>query len=225
MPTQNFFNLPLPKQSNILAAARKEFSRVTFNEASINKIISDAEISRGSFYLYFKDKKDLVYYLVSEYVAKMVKNAADSLSRSDGDIFEIFIEMYDTTLEYKKTADCDTEVLKNLFYGMHSNSHSPAEDIDMQEMLGFVRQESGFLKIIASIDAKKLNVQSDSDLNDLFALLLSVTRQSISKALGQMYNSQESRVRFLNMINMIKYGVLKPHEEGIGIREENGYEL
>ena len=51
MPTVTFTNLPAEKRKTILDAARAEFSRVSIEEASINRIIKDAKISRGSFYM------------------------------------------------------------------------------------------------------------------------------------------------------------------------------
>ena len=40
-------------------AIMHELMRVPFSEISINKIIHEANISRGSFYQYFNDKYDL----------------------------------------------------------------------------------------------------------------------------------------------------------------------
>ena len=52
-------NLPAEKQEKLLEAATREFSHRPFNEASINQIIKEAGIPRGSFYMYFQDKEDL----------------------------------------------------------------------------------------------------------------------------------------------------------------------
>ena len=60
MPTQRFFKLKEEKRRLILEAAAHEFSRVPYSAASINQIIKEADISRGSFYTYFEDKQDLV---------------------------------------------------------------------------------------------------------------------------------------------------------------------
>ena len=65
MPSSTFLNLPAEKQEKLLEAATREFTRRPFNEASINQIIKDAGIPRGSFYMYFTDKEDLFRYLVA----------------------------------------------------------------------------------------------------------------------------------------------------------------
>ena len=48
------------KKRRIKKAALKEFARVPLEEISINRIIRDAEIPRGSFYQYFEDKQDAI---------------------------------------------------------------------------------------------------------------------------------------------------------------------
>ncbi|HZK24709.1 MAG TPA: TetR/AcrR family transcriptional regulator [Oscillospiraceae bacterium] len=66
MPKTTFFNLNKEKQSKIFQAAVQEFSLCSFKEASINQIIKQAGISRGSFYQYFRDKKDIYLYMLTE---------------------------------------------------------------------------------------------------------------------------------------------------------------
>ena len=51
MPSSTFLNLPAEKQEKLLKAATREFSHRPFNEASINQIIKEAGIPRGSFYM------------------------------------------------------------------------------------------------------------------------------------------------------------------------------
>jgi AcrR family transcriptional regulator len=64
MPTTTFFNLDKQKKETIIDAAIDEFSNNTFLEASVNRIIEKASISKGSLYQYFEDKKDLYLYLI-----------------------------------------------------------------------------------------------------------------------------------------------------------------
>lgn len=64
--TDRFEKLSEDKKRRILEAAREEFARVPYEEASINQIIKNAGISRGSFYTYFEDKSDLLQYVFSE---------------------------------------------------------------------------------------------------------------------------------------------------------------
>jgi AcrR family transcriptional regulator len=59
MPRPRFHKLPAEQQEAILGAALEEFANHGFNEASLNRIIDAAEISKGSMYYYFDGKEDL----------------------------------------------------------------------------------------------------------------------------------------------------------------------
>ena len=53
MPSQTFQNLSEEKKQRIFGAIYSELLRVPFPEMSINQIIKNAGIPRGSFYQYF----------------------------------------------------------------------------------------------------------------------------------------------------------------------------
>ena len=53
MPTKRFEKLNPERRRKILAVARTEFSRKGFDGASLNSIIQEAEISKGSLYYYY----------------------------------------------------------------------------------------------------------------------------------------------------------------------------
>ena len=57
MPSATFLNLPPEKRERFLRAARTEFARVPYADASINRMIRAAGIPRGSFYMYFANKE------------------------------------------------------------------------------------------------------------------------------------------------------------------------
>ncbi|MBK7453960.1 MAG: TetR/AcrR family transcriptional regulator [Anaerolineales bacterium] len=59
MPKQTFLNLPEEKRNFIINAAADEFAEYGFEAASINRIVANSKISKGSFYQYFEDKADV----------------------------------------------------------------------------------------------------------------------------------------------------------------------
>jgi len=46
-------------KDKLLNAALDEFGKYSYKQASLNRIIKKAGISKGSFYFHFKDKKSL----------------------------------------------------------------------------------------------------------------------------------------------------------------------
>ena len=109
MPTQTFMNLSDEKKNKILLAAKKEFTRVPLSEASINNIITDAEIPRGSFYQYFISKQDLIEK-VDERTTEILR---DKL-QEEGNIFDAFISFYDNIIKASKS-ESDREFYKTFF--------------------------------------------------------------------------------------------------------------
>jgi AcrR family transcriptional regulator len=59
MARNRFENLEPEKQEAILQAAGEEFAEKGFRAASINRIIKNSGMSKGSVYYYFEDKADL----------------------------------------------------------------------------------------------------------------------------------------------------------------------
>ncbi|MBR0306571.1 MAG: TetR/AcrR family transcriptional regulator, partial [Lachnospiraceae bacterium] len=100
MPSERFFRLPKAKADTIRNAAIQEFKRVTPEEASINKIIQSAEISRGSFYTYFEDKHDLLRWLLGDFVASYQQFYITELNAWEGDLWAVFDAVLDHTIQW-----------------------------------------------------------------------------------------------------------------------------
>ncbi|MCD8370054.1 MAG: TetR/AcrR family transcriptional regulator, partial [Clostridiales bacterium] len=99
MPTERFYRLRERKRNTIRKAAMKEFARVPFEKVSINQIIQNAGISRGSFYTYFEGKQDLADYLVWEVGQKLGNQCQKILEKNGGDYFDLMDGMFDFNVE------------------------------------------------------------------------------------------------------------------------------
>lgn len=114
MPSERFLNLPEEKKKRIIGAALKEFARVSYDEISINRIIQDAGIPRGSFYQYFEDKADLQIYMLTGFRDCLKKETELYLKEEKGDLFDFF---RDALAEIVKAGMSETyiNVCKNVF--------------------------------------------------------------------------------------------------------------
>ena len=70
---RTFENLSNSKREKILAAAKREFLNCSFEKSSINRILQDADIPKGSFYQYFDRKEDLFYACIISVTEKLLK--------------------------------------------------------------------------------------------------------------------------------------------------------
>lgn len=73
-----------------------------FDEASINRIVHQAEISRGSFYMYFTDKADLFRYLLQCYLDDLTQLMVQLLDREQGDLFAAFESLFQALVERRE---------------------------------------------------------------------------------------------------------------------------
>jgi len=64
MPSKVFERLSQTKKDNIINAALKEFSLLTYEKATITKICKNAKIPRVTFYTYFDSLDDIYFYLM-----------------------------------------------------------------------------------------------------------------------------------------------------------------
>lgn len=104
MPKETFYNLDGAKQRRIFQAAVQEFSRRSFNEASINQIIKQAGISRGSFYQYFQDKEDIYLYMLTE-IGKEKTAAIEQVRQqrpAGDDFFAALLQMTEAALDWAR---------------------------------------------------------------------------------------------------------------------------
>jgi TetR/AcrR family transcriptional regulator len=77
LPRTTFSNLPPEKQEKIVAAAVSEFARHGYKKASMNTIVRDAGISKGSLYQYFHNKEVLFVYIFERFTRLVKKTVAE----------------------------------------------------------------------------------------------------------------------------------------------------
>lgn len=82
-----FEKIDSEKRDRIINSALKEFSFNSYEKASTNKIVADANISKGLLFHYFKNKKQL-YDSLLNYTIKMVVHAInEQIDWENGDFF------------------------------------------------------------------------------------------------------------------------------------------
>ncbi|MCR5654257.1 MAG: TetR/AcrR family transcriptional regulator [Lachnospiraceae bacterium] len=146
MATERFERLPQEKKDRILRAAIKEFSRVSFDKASINKIIKDAGIPRGSFYQYFQDKQDLQRYLVESFIRDRQQDIYLFMKENRGSLFDFFLSLYDRVEEMMDCEDFKL-ICKNAIFTirneqgrwMPSETYCEEQKQKMNDFLTFFR--------------------------------------------------------------------------------------
>lgn len=102
MCKETFLRLPEEKRARVLNAAWDEFTTVSFEKASVNRIIRAAGIPRGSFYQYFEDKSDLFHDLMTQIHDQLTESYRKVLSRAEGNLFRSTLMSYDLIIAEQK---------------------------------------------------------------------------------------------------------------------------
>ncbi len=93
---------PLAERQDLMEAAFTHFSHVSFNEASLNAILQEANINKGSFYYKFYDKMDLYLCLMEQIAAGKVNFLTKRMGavQQPDDIFSRLRQIAAGALEY-----------------------------------------------------------------------------------------------------------------------------
>jgi AcrR family transcriptional regulator len=101
MPRPRFNKLSPEKRERIMEAAAKEFSAYGFEQASLNRILEQAGVSKGAAYYYFDDKADVFVTVIQYYSQEIRFNIDVDIDQLTAEIFwPTFSQIYQWQLVY-----------------------------------------------------------------------------------------------------------------------------
>ncbi len=84
---QKFFDAPSEKQDRIISAAVKEFALYGYDNASTNRIVAEAGISKGILFHYFGNKQNLFEFIAQYCMLVLIEDYHTKLSTDNSDFF------------------------------------------------------------------------------------------------------------------------------------------
>lgn len=201
MPTLTFNNLPEEKKNIIIEASIKEFKRTLLTDASINKIIKDANISRGSFYTYFKDINDLYEYSLNNYKEKIFKIINKSIKEKNGNLFETTKESYEKIL---KLCTKDKELFKNIFLNFNYN-------ISIRNRINEEKLDNKYrvVELISKIDKKNLNIKTEEELFYIIDIIVGLIMRGLIDLFMDKEKEEVIKEKLDRQIDLLKRGIYK----------------
>lgn len=94
MPTEHFMRLKVDRKNSIIRALTRQFATREYADISVKELADEADISRGSFYLYFDDKEDAYLTSVKNYTDRLEQDLLNIYMKSK-DIPEIIMQIFD----------------------------------------------------------------------------------------------------------------------------------
>ncbi|MGI5963953.1 MAG: TetR/AcrR family transcriptional regulator [Lawsonibacter sp.] len=201
MPTSTFFRLPEEKRQRLLDAAWEEFSSCSFADASINQIIHNAHIPRGSFYQYFQDKEELFWYLMGsmrEYFSQSLQGILQDVS---GDLFAMPVRAFDRFVGRKGKLD---PILSRCIQVMRKN-----QGMDFHH---FLANEPGLMpeSLAELVDSSQLRKREPGFLDQVFFLMIAPLAYAIMETLRDPNQWEHQRELLEQRIEIVKWGSLEP---------------
>lgn len=130
----------------------------------------------------------------------MEKKLNRIIKESDGEIFNIYISIYDD-MTSKCFDNMNRDIYKRIFENLKTNDESVFEGMEEKKKQDF----KNFKKLI---DKSKLKIESDLDFDLIIQILNAITMSSVVRSIK--YTSPEkAREEFLKKIEFIKKGIEK----------------
>lgn len=199
MPKSTFFNLNEEKRIKIEEALKTEFSRASFEEASVSNIVTNAQIPRGSFYQYFEDKEDAIKYIIQKFILAEEELVSGILIDTNGDIFELAIKIYEYMVE---------ELLKNNSFKLVRNI---LQELKKENFSIFDKKNEFDNKrqINNLINKEILNLDNEEDLYYIMKIITIMTRTEAIEVISNKKTKYQGMEDLKKELEILKRGMKK----------------
>ncbi len=202
MPTETFFRLPQEKRDKLILAIKRELARVPFADMSINRIVREAGIPRGSYYQYFRNKDDLFAFLLAEYRRLMRDCTEQALRENHGDLFAAVLAGFDVSAAFARE---ETNVME-LYHLVCDRNPS--------DLFGFKAENlaskgSLWAECRPLVDTPRLNMINEEDYFDMMDLLFSVLAFTLAELFAKPAAAAPIRARLVRKLELMKSGLLR----------------
>lgn len=138
MASKTFLNLKPEKQESILNECFREFALKGYDHASLNEIIKNCGIAKGSFYRYFKSKREVYQYLLQNATEKRLSKLHLLIEDENVGFFELIKQNFLEKVQF----DLDHPVIAGFLYKvMHERDNNEISDI-VKELYRAVREQT-----------------------------------------------------------------------------------
>ncbi len=166
MPKPTFYNLPADKQQRIVEAAVEEFGSRPYRQATLDRIVEAAGVSKGSMYQYFSGKVDLYGWLMTEYLAEKKLSAIGRATPPAGaSLWDTLEAMFLGGVRFA----AEHPSLARMGARFHRD-HEAEEELAAIAEQGRVRADQYFQELLGAAVARG-ELRADVDLSVLLGLL------------------------------------------------------
>jgi AcrR family transcriptional regulator len=192
------------RRQQILSVARELFAKRGYHQTTIDDIVAQAGVARGTFYLYFEDKRavfsDLVDRFAGQLSVAIVRIVTDDASRS------VVIQVRENIRAIIATCLAERAMTKILF--TDAAGVDPAFDRKLQMFYDTVMQVlTESLK-----DGQALNIVADGEPRVLAYLTIGALKELLYQAVTLGLAEESAEVLTQQMFTFLSRGYLRLNE-------------
>jgi AcrR family transcriptional regulator len=215
MPKQTFLNLPEEKRQAIANAAIDEFAEFGFEASSINRIVANSKISKGSFYQYFEDKMDVFRHLMDMLANEKIeffKGRHPPSTRLD--TFGYFHWMVKTGMEFSSTrprlvqAISRVLLIEGMYYG---KDFAEYHQMTTDSLAAMIKQAMKNGELDPSVDVDLAVMVMDTWMN---AITTYVMKEGMKqKDIIKWSRSAKTQEKIEKLLYVMEYGLRKTESQ------------
>jgi len=198
MPNPTFFHLSEAKRQRLMDAVWQEFTTNSYMDASINRIIQTAEISRGSFYQYFAGKPDVFAYVLQTILDTAKNMFTAQLTVHSNDLFAAILGMYELIL-WKKTHARWNQTMDRIQSLLQLNA-----ELDMTQFTEQLDRKAMEDNIAALLNQSGYHLDSSLERQALIHMLVSVGLSNLGDTLRHPQNEAHNHQLLETQLTMIR---------------------
>ena len=192
MPKSTFYNLNKEKREKIEKALKNEFTKHTFEKASISNIIEEAKIPRGSFYQYFEDKEDALKYIIEDFVNDEKEKIKELLIQNKGDIFLTTLDLYSYFVD-KNYHEKEVKLFQNIINKLRNENVNIYKNIKLKKFTDLKDNE----KRNCYINTSLLAIENEEDIQYMLRILTCILRDEIMDVMQKKEKKKKRKRRII----------------------------
>jgi len=178
------------KKELLLSAAFDLFVEKGPSSTAIDEIVRRAGVAKGTFYLYFRDRNEILNHLIAQKSALILREAdAAALKRKPSSADEELLFIVDEVVErFRRDPKLLALIYKNLSWGLFAKALGVDEGKrDLVERLSggkpledFVKVVSMVLELVSSVSYSAIILEEPSGIEEMKPLLIESVRRLIA---------------------------------------------
>lgn len=158
------------KRTRIIESAIRGFERYGYKKTTVEEIARDALIAKGTVYIYFRDKEDIIVSIIREKIAKVFREVSAAIGK-EKDVPSKILRAIGIVIEYHRNDEAVNRVISrdSAFFG----------PIIFREILQFEVFLIEFFSIFLTAGIEEGSIRADIDVKAAARMMIRFNQANV----------------------------------------------